>query len=257
MTNISNVNNGIVDGLSEKDLLNQTLEESLQAVREHLTQFATTPDLLEKMQLSFGESFDTELAQNLAKDWASGDFSAMPEIEILDSDTLKGANGAFSIDTNTIYLSREYLENSDLQAVSNVLLEEIGHFVDSSLNSSDAAGDEGALFSSIVLDKSLSKSQIQEIKSENDSAIINIDGQDISIEQSVNGIKTALDTLEGILGQIEGTLKNGILNSLPVFGSNLKNTNEVSKLLSAIDKLQNVIVTASDFSNIDNLAAEL
>ena len=208
MTNIWTSDNGIVDGLVENDLLNQTLETSLLEVKAYLKQFSTTPEFIEKMQLSFGEGFDVGVAENLAQSWASGNFDAMPRIQILNSDTLRGANGAFSIDTNTIYLSREYLSSSNVQAVSDVLLEEFGHFVDSRINSSDAAGDEGAIFSSLVRGENLSEEQLEILKDEGDSANLQINGQIIKVEQdglNAQTISSGLKTLEGTIDKLKIT----------------------------------------------------
>ncbi len=43
---------------------------------------------------------------------------------------LNGANGAYAAATNTIYLSHEFVEQQDLGAIVNLLLEEIVHFID-------------------------------------------------------------------------------------------------------------------------------
>ncbi len=52
-----------------------------------------------------------------------------------------------------IYLSREFIttHQDDIGAIAGVVLEEIGHYIDSQINQSDAIGDEGELFSNLVL----------------------------------------------------------------------------------------------------------
>jgi aerobic-type carbon monoxide dehydrogenase small subunit (CoxS/CutS family) len=61
-----------------------------------------------------------------------------------------------------------------------VLLEEIGHFIDAQINSSDTPGDEGQLFSALVRGEVLTEEQIAAIQGENDAATITVDGQAIN-----------------------------------------------------------------------------
>ncbi|MFM6222949.1 MAG: hypothetical protein ACKPDM_21830, partial [Dolichospermum sp.] len=49
-----------------------------------------------------------------------------------------------------IYLSANFLATSTAEAISAVLLEEIGHYVDAQINQVDSAGDEGAIFAELV-----------------------------------------------------------------------------------------------------------
>ena len=62
--------------------------------------------------------------------------------------------------------------------------EEIGHYLDSQLNASDAATDEGAIFSGLVQGKTFDKQQLHSLKAEDNSATVKLDGQTFSIEQA-------------------------------------------------------------------------
>jgi hypothetical protein len=136
------------------------LEQALLRVREGLRSFAGDPEFSQKLALAFGDSFDAQRAQDLAQAWRDGDFSVIPPIEVLSAEQLNGANGAFAVSTNRIYLSQAYLSNisvieNDSEAISlqslvNLLLEEIGHKIDTLLNALDSQGDEGAIFAKIV-----------------------------------------------------------------------------------------------------------
>jgi hypothetical protein len=53
------------------------------------------------------------------------------------------------------------LKTANPEAIAAVLLEEIGHFVDSKINFSDAPGDEGAIFSALVRGVELDKAEFQ------------------------------------------------------------------------------------------------
>lgn len=107
------------------------------------------------MTTAFGNSVDTRKLEELRRQWQELDFSSLPEIEVRSATELKGANGAFAAATNQIYLSQEYsIGNvSNFEAIAAVLLEEIGHFVDASINNSDVAGDEGNILSLLVREK--------------------------------------------------------------------------------------------------------
>jgi len=73
-----------------------------------------------------------------------------------------------------------------------VLLEEIGHFIDAQINSSDTPGDEGQLFSALVRGEVLTGEQIEAIQGENDAATITVDGQAVSVEMAVKYLTSGI-----------------------------------------------------------------
>ncbi|MFM6748671.1 MAG: Calx-beta domain-containing protein, partial [Dolichospermum sp.] len=97
---------------------------------------------------------------------------------------LGNANGAYASSNNQIYLSANFLATSTAEAISAVLLEEIGHFIDAHINLSDSAGDEGAIFAALVQGNSLDTTTLQALKAEDDSGIINLEGEAITVEQN-------------------------------------------------------------------------
>lgn len=170
------------DVLSESALVEQALESA----KDILTGLGEDPDFTNKMNTAFGNSWNAEVASNLVKDWLTGDFSELPKIEIRAGSEINEANGAFAAANDTIYLSRDFLgENAgNTEALTSVLLEEIGHSIDSKINVSDAAGDEGDIFARVVQGKAISADELLGLKAEDDTAKISIDGKDISIEMS-------------------------------------------------------------------------
>ena len=82
-----------------------------------------------------------------------------------------GANGAYASKTDTIYLISRFLERNahNIDGIKSVLLEEIGNAVDFRINLVDAAGDEGDIFSAVVLKKTLSNEELVALKVEEDS----------------------------------------------------------------------------------------
>jgi surface antigen len=175
--NITLPNDNSFDGLTG---------EAMDIVKEQLTQFAKVPNFVEKMNLAFGESWDNQAANVLTQDWLNGDFSLIPPVKFVSSAEIDGANGAFAAATDTIYLSRELLaENGANPAtVADVLLEEIGHSVDSRLNITDSPGDEGAIFATVVQGKVLSEGELQGLRGEDDHGTFIFNGQAISIEKA-------------------------------------------------------------------------
>ncbi len=110
--------------------------------------------------------------------------SVFPPIEVLSGEVLGTANGAYSSSTNKIYISQALIDSGDATTLKAVLLEEIGHFIDAQINSSDTPGDEGQLFSALVRGEVLTGEQIAAIREENDAATITVDGQAISVEMA-------------------------------------------------------------------------
>ena len=85
--------------------------------------------------------------------------------------------GAYASSTNKIYLSNSFLANATTEAISAVLLEEIGHFVDAQINQTDSAGDEGAIFATLVQGYSLNAQSLTNLIAENDYATITVNGE--------------------------------------------------------------------------------
>lgn len=137
------------------------------------------------MNLAFGEGWDAAVVGDLARDWLTGDFSDLPPVEIRAGAEINGANGAFAAATDTIYLSSEFVAGNagSPEAIVSVLLEETGHYIDSQINTSDAAGDEGAIFAIAVQGKEFDAAELQALKAEDDTATVMLDGKAILIEQ--------------------------------------------------------------------------
>ena len=163
------------------------LDEAILQAQIYLSAIASDEDFLTKVTLAFGDSFDAEKLEGLRQQWVGSDFGAIPAIQIRSASEINGANGAFSADTNTIYLAQEYIvrNTANPQAIVDVLLEEIGHSVDLKINASDAPGDEGAIFSALVRGEKLDEGQLQQLKVEDDTVTITLDGQLIEIEQDL------------------------------------------------------------------------
>ena len=129
-------------------MINQTtfsvLNQAIAETQDLLTTYAFGDELLSNFTTAFGDNYDRAAAEDLVTQWQKGEFDSFPEIEIRSSAEINGANGAYSVDTNKIYIAEEFLlANVDNQGASAYLiLEEYGHYIDTRINSVDAAGTQ-------------------------------------------------------------------------------------------------------------------
>ena len=156
------------------------------AVYDILFDFAQSDGFWANLETAFGTSYDVVKATQLREQWQSRDFSQLPPITVKNLGN-SGIFGAYSSSTNKIYISQALIDSGDATTLSAVLLEEIGHFIDAQINSSDTPGDEGQLFSALVRGESLTEAEIAAIREENDAATITVDGQAISVEMAFSG----------------------------------------------------------------------
>jgi hypothetical protein len=156
----------------------------LASVYAQITSFANLSNFWDLFETAFGSSYDFATATSFRSQWQGGDFSLFPQIEVVSSDVLDTANGAYAISTNKIYLSDQFVSVASQQSLEAVILEEFGHFVDAQVNATDTAGDEGELFSAIVRGVNLSAAELGRIKTEDDHAVIVVNGKSVAVEQA-------------------------------------------------------------------------
>jgi len=197
----------VADGQGEPSI-SGLMDEAVKIAQSGLQELAAGPDLAEKLTEAFGENGSKKAVEEVTPDWVTGDFSGLPDLKVVSSAEIDGANGAYAEATDTIYISGEFLvENiSSPQAVAGVLLEEIGHHVDARINVVDAVGDEGEIFSAVVQGEELSESYLAAVRGEDDTAVVTIDGQTLTIEKD-DFFETASS-----IGSIRGTTRNDVGN---------------------------------------------
>ena len=166
--------------------LEKMVDDALPKIQELLQYFAENPVFEVEMGLAFGNNYDQEKADILKSAFSERNFSIFPQFKIIDGDLIKGAKGAFSQETETIYLAKNFLrENTgNIELIADVIVEEFGHYIDSTINQFDAPGDEGEIFANLVQSKDLNQQQLQRLKTQDDWATLNIDGLVIEIEQA-------------------------------------------------------------------------
>jgi VCBS repeat-containing protein len=149
-----------------------TLTNGFQIAQTALTALASEPDFISQMQSVFGSALNVAAAQSLAQAWLSDDFSNLAPIEIVASAATNGASGAYSLSRNIIYLSDDFVQSANAEQIATVLLEEIGHYIDTQINEFDTPGDEGELFSAIARNVALTDAEIQAIRSQDDLVVL-------------------------------------------------------------------------------------
>lgn len=170
-------------GQSAPDL-NVVLANGLQSAVTQLQDFLVDPDFANKITTAFGEAANIDAAKSLIQELANA--QSLPTIKMATLDELAGNQGAYDALTNTAYISQEFLlqHASNPENIASVLLEEIGHSIDSRINAVDAPGDEGAIFSQLVRGNNLSAEDLSTWKTENDITTLTIGNSTISVELS-------------------------------------------------------------------------
>ena len=166
------------------------------------------------MGTAFG-LYNQDSANPILTDWAQNNFTNTPHIELVFGQNF---NGAFAKENNTIYLSQEFVaaNQDNVGAVTGVLVEEVGHSLDSQINVQDADGDEGDIFSRLLRGQSISAGELVSLKAEDDTATININGKDTAVEMS----KVAMELFNNRIYQSVRGTDNGIYNRSSVDGTN-------------------------------------
>ncbi len=173
------------------------LRQGLIQATVQLSHFARQDNWLSHLQIAFGDKFDPQLAANIASQFQAGDFSLLPKIQVLTDGELGSANGAYACELDRILVSLAFLEQmaGDINAVAELLLEEIGHKLDCVLNGNvDSPGDEGAIFLLLATGYPLSEDTLAALRATDDREVVKIDGKLVSIEKQDFRIQNSADT---------------------------------------------------------------
>lgn len=119
---------------------------------------------------------------DLLKNLAEGNTTQLPSIQLLGSDRINGALGAYAASTATIYLNRQWLEQASSDQAITVLNEELGHHLDALGNSEDTIGDEGKHFAALLAGHDFKASAYT---TDSKGTIIDQSGQEIEAEFAI------------------------------------------------------------------------
>ena len=181
------------------------LQEAFFTVQDLLQAFIQSQGFqVESLELAFGTNINLEMLQSLEQQFSQGDFTALPEIEVRSADELSGALGVYLKEQDRIFLSEAFLARATQSQIVAVILEEIGHSIDARINTTDSAGDEGAIFSALVRGVELSAVELQDLQTENNSIEVEIDGQTLIAEAASNVTVNSSQALS--LDGVDGSL---------------------------------------------------
>ncbi|MFM7437307.1 MAG: Ig-like domain-containing protein, partial [Snowella sp.] len=156
-------------------------QQVLPSVKQALQQFVLTDDFDSQLQIAFGEGCNVGMAKDLVENLTSSDDLPFT-VQILPQSQLQG-NGAFG--KGTLFVSEDLLNSHRLDSAVNVVLEEIGHFIDAQVNPIDAPGDEGEIFANLVQQHSLDEMQLAILKTEDDHAFLRFNNELIAVEKAL------------------------------------------------------------------------
>ena len=161
------------------------LEDSIEYTQNLLLDYLNQPKVSQDLSVAFGDTFDRDAGISILRSLNEQD-SDIPQIEIRSATEINNAKAAYSFNTNTIYFSEEFIltNANDPAKIARVYLEEVGHYLDFEANITDAPGDEGAIFSSLVTGEELGPKKLSTLQAEDDTATINLDGTEITVEQA-------------------------------------------------------------------------
>lgn len=170
------------------------LDSALLLAKNQLTQFANSGTFDSGIVTVFGNELDTQVANTLKQQWSANDFSNLPTIQIVPDAQIGGNNGVFTA-SGEIYISDTFLDqnSNNVGAIVNVLLEEIGHWVDTQVNEFDASGDEGEIFASLAQGITLTPQQLNTLKNENDFVTLSLEQPSTFDENKIDNFWKAID----------------------------------------------------------------
>jgi|GEM_PF-4267850 len=130
------------------------------------------------LQAAFGD-YDRGAAESLRHKALQGDFDWLPEVRLMTASDGR-VRGAYAGGSGTVYLEDSAV--ADPATALRVLSEELGHHLETLVRQGDAAGDEGAIFSRLLLGEELSAGELADLQGEQDHGTIAGAGGSASVE---------------------------------------------------------------------------
>ncbi|MES9831559.1 MAG: hypothetical protein ABW139_04890 [Candidatus Thiodiazotropha sp. DIVDIV] len=198
--------------LREQNSLSQITQQFQQRFQNSAEESTVFHDIMKK---TFGDQYNQDKAETIRQQTLKGDFSWMPEIKLVNENQLLDlsgtqtggqALGAYSESNDTVYLSRELVQTDSTQA-EKILTEEVGHSIDTKVNLKDAQGDEGDIFSRQIHGESISTETLNELRQENDSGVIEVDGKKIEVEYGFNPLKSIKKAVKKVTRSVKKAVK--------------------------------------------------
>ena len=165
-----------------------TLSKIINAWKVNIRQWSINGEIVKSAKIALSlQNEQIEITQ-LTREWAKGDFSQLPSVELLPEKSMPGGVGAYAISNKTIYLNEEWLAKASRKKVIEVLTEELGHHLDGLFNRIDTPGDEGEVFASLLHRKNRIATETKP-----DKGKILVDTRWVNAEYSTNTAPTDID----------------------------------------------------------------
>ena len=117
------------------------LDLAIVSAFDALQGFANQENFWDLFETAFGQEYDRSRVEELREQWQAGEGIKLPGIQVVAHEVLGTTQGAYALETNTIYLREHFLATASQENLVRVLLEEYGHFVDAQVNQEDSPGD--------------------------------------------------------------------------------------------------------------------
>jgi Ca2+-binding RTX toxin-like protein len=130
----------------------------------------------------------------LQEAWAAGLFIDFPAITEAPGSAMSSARGAYVADTGGILVNQDWLAHTSGPELLAVLAEEVGHHLDARFNSSDTPGDEGELFSRLILGQTPSASERTRISRDNDAIQVTLANGTLASAEAAAGLDPVVRT---------------------------------------------------------------
>lgn len=158
--------------------------------------------------------------QSILHELASGNTVNLPPIQLLDSQRMSGALGAYSAEKATIYLNRQRLARAGDDEILAVLTEELGHHLDAAGNLKDTAGDEGKYFAALLTKQD---AQAAAFTSDAKGIILDENGQATETEFSIESVVPIANGAQDAEYGNSGFSTNGEMGIAPVVAGDSNN----------------------------------
>jgi Ca2+-binding RTX toxin-like protein len=185
-----------------------------QELRLTLAKSAAAGDLGRAAADAFGFLSLPESLWQLQEEWASSQFGDLPEIVVAPAASIASARGAYVSTAKSIVLNGDWLSGAEPAEVLSVLVEEVGHYLDARFNAVDTPGDEGELFSRVLLGQLPSAEERSRMISENDAIVVSLANGQLAAAEAAE----TLDPVVRVTGTAQADQLVGGSNADTLFG---------------------------------------
>ena len=161
------------------------LNDALGAVQDMLLPFLQTPEATTVLTTLFGAEANLGALDTLIDALESGNLASLLTVELVPGETLASTIAAYVDSAATVYLAQEFLAEAIPDALVATLMQQVGHLVDSLVNTGDTMGNEGALFEALVMGHELSPEVLSNLQTTNNLQEITVQDATVLAEVSV------------------------------------------------------------------------